>query len=92
MFKQARLKLTLWYLIIIMFISFFFSLIIYKGLNLEIERFAQRQQFRIEKRLQSGNSPLPSPPEPPASFSVEDLDLVNEVKARVLIVLVEINL
>ncbi len=92
MFKQARLKLTLWYLIIIMFISFFFSLIIYKGLNLEIERFAQRQQFRIEKRLQGDNSPLPNPPEPPASFSVEDLDLVNEVKARVLIVLVEINL
>jgi len=89
MFKKARLKLTLWYLVIIMFISLFFSLIIYKGLTLEIERFAQRQQFTIERRLQSDNSHLLNPPTP---FLLKDPDLVNEAKNHILIVLIEINL
>ncbi len=38
LFRSARLKLTLWYLLIIMLISFFFSLIIYRGVSFELER------------------------------------------------------
>lgn len=38
MFENARLKLTLWYLIIIMAVSAFFSLIVYRGFTKELGR------------------------------------------------------
>lgn len=48
MFKNARLKLTAWYLLIIMFISIAFSLVIYHGLMNEVRRFSRVQRMRIE--------------------------------------------
>lgn len=48
MFKTARLKLTLWYLLIIMFISIAFSGVIYRMVSVEIGRFARSPRFRIE--------------------------------------------
>ena len=38
MFQNARLKLTLWYLVIIMLVSGFFSLIVYRGFTKELGR------------------------------------------------------
>ena len=38
MFKHARIKLTLWYLVIIMLVSGVFSLIVYRGFTKEIGR------------------------------------------------------
>ncbi|OGM11939.1 hypothetical protein A2Z22_01760 [Candidatus Woesebacteria bacterium RBG_16_34_12] len=38
MFKNARIKLTLWYLVIIMLVSGFFSLIVYRGFTKELGR------------------------------------------------------
>src|SRR3989344_4677410 len=38
MFHSARIKLTLWYLLIIMFVSGFFSLIVYRGFTKELGR------------------------------------------------------
>src|SRR3989344_470489 len=38
MFESARLKLTLWYLLIIMAVSGFFSLIVYRGFTKELGR------------------------------------------------------
>src|SRR4030067_528116 len=38
MFKNARIKLTLWYLFIIMLVSGFFSLIVYRGFTKELGR------------------------------------------------------
>lgn len=46
MFKRARLKLTLWYVVIIMLVSLFFSVAIYNLISFEINRFASRPQFR----------------------------------------------
>lgn len=46
MFNQARLKLTLWYVLIIMCVSLFFSFAIYNLISFEINRFASRPQFR----------------------------------------------
>ena len=46
MFKQARIKLTVYYLAIIMAISVFFSLIIYKGATFELQRIETRQAQR----------------------------------------------
>jgi hypothetical protein len=48
MFHSARLKLTPWYLLIIIIISMTFSVVIYKMLSDEIERFERIQRFRIE--------------------------------------------
>lgn len=46
LFISARTKLSLFYLVIIMAISFFFSLIIYKGLTLELNRIENMQRVR----------------------------------------------
>lgn len=54
MFKSARLKLTAWYLIIIMLISGAYSLGIYRVHSLELERFSHDQHMRIERRLREG--------------------------------------
>lgn len=83
MFEKTRLKLTGWYLLIIMLISFSFSLVIYKVLTNEVERFSRIQQLRIERRLRSD---FFSPP-----LLTADPDLVNETKNRILIMLIEIN-
>ncbi|MFA7301693.1 MAG: HAMP domain-containing sensor histidine kinase [Candidatus Shapirobacteria bacterium] len=46
MFKKARLQLTLWYLLIIMLVSLFFSVAIFNLISFEIDKFASRPQFR----------------------------------------------
>lgn len=77
-FNKARLKLTAWYLLIIMLISISFSIVIYKGLENEVERFARIHRMRIERNIFH----LPPPPLSPA-----DLDLVNESKQRIIFIL-----
>ena len=84
MFKQARLKLTIWYLLIIMVISLSFSGLIYKLINLEINRFAHSQRFRIERRFQNFDNPGPPLP-------IIDDDLIVESQKRLLINLTVIN-
>lgn len=46
MFKQARIKLTLYYLVIIMAISIFFSFAIYRSATFELQRIETRQAQR----------------------------------------------
>lgn len=46
MFHSARLKLTTWYLLIIMFISAFFSILIFHEVSLELERGFRRVELR----------------------------------------------
>jgi two-component system sensor histidine kinase CiaH len=86
MFEKARIKLTAWYLIIIMSISIMFSAAIFSVLNHEVNRFARAQQFRIEHRLQ--NEPIP-PFEnlPPITYP----ELIQESKQRLLFSLILIN-
>src|SRR3989304_5945212 len=50
MFKSARIKLTSWYLLIIMFVSLFFSLLIYRVVALELERGFRSEDLRPELR------------------------------------------
>lgn len=45
MFTKARIKLTIYYLTIIMIISLFFSAIIYKGATFELSRIENRQRM-----------------------------------------------
>lgn len=49
MFNSARIKLTAWYLLIIMIISIAFSLAIYQGLMNEVRRFSLSQSVVIKR-------------------------------------------
>ena len=53
MFQDARIKLTLWYLLIIMLVSGFFSLIVYRGFTKELGRGFRYQAMHTlpERRL-----------------------------------------
>lgn len=83
MFKTARLKLTLWYVLIISIISFFFSLLIYSLINNEITRFANSQRNRIEHRLiVQPNSP---------QIILVDQDLITESRQRLRLNLLFVN-
>ena len=94
MFNKARIKLTLWYLLIISVISLFFSIFIYKVITSELDRFAFAQQVRIERRMinntyfvQNHLTITPPPTEP----SLLDPDLVKDAKDRLVLILAAIN-
>lgn len=55
MFQSTRIKLTAWYLLIIMTVSLLFSLAIYTGINQEFNRIEQREKLRIEEEQQGAN-------------------------------------
>lgn len=50
MFYSARIKLTLWYLAIILFISLLFSVVIFSVLNSELMRIERIQSLRVERQ------------------------------------------
>jgi signal transduction histidine kinase len=84
MFKQARLKLTLWYVLIITIISLSFSTLIYELINIEISHLADSQRNRTERRLVINNQL--SPP----VFLIDE-DLIAESRQRLLMNLIIIN-
>lgn len=93
MFRQARIKLTLWYLAIIMLVSLTFSGVIYGMISMEVERFDQAQRSRIEHCFLEGEFcppgvrwQIPSPPT--RSWNPE---LISETKHRLLMVLMVVN-
>ncbi|MBI4009277.1 HAMP domain-containing histidine kinase [Candidatus Roizmanbacteria bacterium] len=89
MFKSARIKLTAWYLFIIMLISISFSAVIFRTLTKEFERFERLQRFRIERRFFDEHRP---PPEIGKRFPLPlDPELIKETKNRLGMVLVLIN-
>ncbi len=91
MFHSARLKLTAWYLLIIMIVSFFFSFLIYRALVTEVERFEKKQIFKFEKRLEE----FPEFIDPRKGDRIRIIspapELIEETKQRVLLILVVIN-
>lgn len=82
MFTSARLKLTGWYLLIVMCISISFSVAIYKVLTFELDRFEHMQEMRME---------LPAPPQGAPRRLALDLALIDEIKQRLLVRLGVIN-
>jgi two-component system, OmpR family, sensor histidine kinase CiaH len=48
MFEKARIKLTIWYLLIIMTISIFFSCLIYVGATREFDRVLTFGQYKLQ--------------------------------------------
>lgn len=96
MFHTARLKLTGWYLLIIMLISMLFSVAIYAMINQEYMRIERGQRARYERiapwyeslRQQREEAGLPVPTLPP----MYDPNLVDEARTRLLASLVFVNL
>lgn len=78
MFERTRIKLTAWYLLIIMTISLLFSLIIYSLVNVEFVRF-ERMQERIQRNIEDGFAPA-GPPRF-EEFSFED---IHEARMRLV--------
>ena len=102
MFNEARIKLTAWYLLIIMTISILFSLVIYTTLNRDLVRIERFQQLRQEERqglvptleqLRQERERLgQSVPQIPRNFNMPDPELVSEARARLITILILVNL
>ncbi|HUW22361.1 MAG TPA: HAMP domain-containing sensor histidine kinase [Candidatus Bathyarchaeia archaeon] len=90
MFKEARIKLTAWYLLIIMFISMVFSCVIYRVITFELERGLRRQEMRFMR--QNSGLPLVLPlPQNPQAMSLELIDELILAKKRVAQNLILLN-
>ena len=90
MFTSARIKLTLWYLLIIMMVSLTFSVVIFGMVSREVDRFEMTQRTRVERRLR--DDILLPPDSLPFRRFVEEYgmanpELVRETKGRILYVL-----
>ena len=84
MFTKARIKLTIWYLLIIMSISISFSAFIYRFVSLEF----QRRLNVIERRFEYENMGMRLPRGPNPLF-FEDMNIARQ---QVLILLIYANL
>jgi signal transduction histidine kinase len=90
-FHSARLKLTGWYLIIIMVISVIFSLVVYSALGSEFYRFETALQSVIESRPQE--SMLQRAPDGRRMRIGEPItsEFIAKIKQRFLFVIIAIN-
>lgn len=89
MFQNTRLKLTLWYMMILTFVCMCFSAVIFRLMSNEIDRFALMQQQRIERR--ATNRVFSSQDEPTVSVYIYDPELIQDIRNRLLLSLLLIN-
>jgi len=100
MFKTARIKMTAWYVLIVMLVSLSFSWGMYLILRNEVLRFSQVQRFRIQRIIDSNTRPpdLLGSDDPlqviraPLQTQLEDTTLEEETLHRLQIDLVGLNL
>ena len=90
MFHSARIKLTAWYLLIIMLVSFSFSMVIYRMTTFELNRIERTQRLRIER--QWPESFRMAPPDNNIFLHPLDPELIVETKNRLKMLLAFINL
>lgn len=83
MFQSARLKLTAWYLLIIMLVSGSFSIAFYRASTNEIQRVIDRIHY-----VQSQSSQLLLPAPPDTVITLHDL---QDIKTRLQIALLLVN-
>jgi two-component system sensor histidine kinase CiaH len=84
MFRSARLKLTAWYLAIIMLVSISFSMIIYSMISTELERSLKMQRYRIYNPGYGISIPVPAP--------APDPEVLRDAQNRVIWRLVNTNI
>jgi len=82
MFNTARTKLTAWYILILMSVSIAFSVVIYRGMAMEVDRFSRLQRVRLERRFDEFG--IPHPP------SIDN-EIIQEIKQHIILVLLGIN-
>src|SRR5579864_2105463 len=86
MFHSARIKLTAWYLLIIVIITVLFSVIIYQFISQEVERSLHVQQIhQLRTEIEEG---LPPPLFPPPL----DPQLLEDARNRIKVMLGGIDL
>lgn len=79
MFRSARLKLTGWYLLMIMFVSLFFSVVIYANVDRELVRLEQIQQISKQRAEEYfGYAP------PARVTTIIEANLIDEARDRLL--------
>ncbi len=83
MFEKARIRLTTWYLLIIMGVSVSFSLGIYFEVNQELGRIDTFQRARIQRIIDGI-------PVPPVTLP-QDVDAIAEARARIILILAAVN-
>lgn len=85
MFESARIRLTAWYLLIIMSVSILFSFIIYNGINAELKHF-EKYEAVIQEHVQQGLMP------PPKMLRMRvDPELITAARTRLITTLVILN-
>lgn len=88
MFKQARLNLTGWYLIIIMILSLGFSSLVYSGISSGINRALVIQQRRLEREYRTFGFIVPNNMSRPPLITNE---AVKEIKLHTVLILLIAN-
>jgi len=91
MFHKARIKLTLWYLLIIMIISTSFSVSMYKILTSELNRVEKMQRLRLEHKVPDRLLIVPPQDNGVQRFFILDPEIIEETKFRLKLILIAIN-
>lgn len=95
MFQSARIRLTAWYLLIIMVVSVAFSIALFSIVTAEFDRFERVQRFRIERRLEENDALIHSDTNtrrPPFNITTASPELIQETRERVALLLLETNI
>ncbi len=87
MFSNARIKLTLWYLLIISLITISFSIGVYKISTREFDRIVRLQRYRIENPDQTFITPSS-----PSPRRLLDVQVIEESQERIRAILALIDL
>jgi two-component system sensor histidine kinase CiaH len=91
MFRKARVKLTVWYVLIIMLISISFSVAVYDIVVREVQRFEEAQLIQVERRLVQERY-ISSPNQPLRTFiQLIDPALEQQIIQRLQIILILVN-
>lgn len=86
MFRSARIKLTGWYLLMIMAVSLFFSVVIYANVDRELTRLEQIQEIsRTRAEEYFGYAP------PARVTTIIEENLINEARERLISDLAVLN-
>lgn len=88
MFATARLKLTAWYLVIIMAISLLFSMVIYNNINSELRRF-EKLTVIIKPEEDTLELPFRRMHLPPARINP---DMIRAARTRLVTALTLVNI
>lgn len=93
LFQIARVKLTAWYVLLILIISVAFSVGIYEIATSELDRFDQQQQRRLENKLKDPFvTQLPEDIRSELERRLAEGSFIDESKRRIRLTLLLLNL